>query len=156
MNPTLVVLQGEVRAVASASDIANYFLSIADSDEEVLSQLKLQKLLYYAQGFHLAIVGRPLFDENFLRWEHGPVVREVWDIYSKHGSSPLPVEAPACDLPLETRDVLDDVWRVYGQFSAWRLREMSHETPPWKDARPNAVITKTAMREFFETQLTAS
>ncbi len=63
----------------SALGIARCLLARAHEEDELLSHLKLQKLLYFCQGFTLAMTGKPLFSEAIVAWEHGPVVREVWD-----------------------------------------------------------------------------
>ncbi len=140
--------------MASALDVAKYFLNRADAADELLSHLKLQKLLYYSQGFKLAIVGPPLFDEEILAWEHGPVVREVWNEYRDFGGGGIPAPAEVVEFAPDDREVMDEVWTVFGQFSAWRLREMSHATPPWANAQRNAAIPLEGMREYFVTQVT--
>lgn len=56
-------------------DVAKYFLAQQDETAgDLISNLKLQKLIYYAQGFHLAISDRPLFPEPIKAWIHGPAV----------------------------------------------------------------------------------
>ena len=105
----------------SANQIANYFLSLTDEEVgDVMTNLNLQKLLYYAQGFHLAIHERPLFSEPIEAWMHGPVVPETYHLYSQHGAMPIPYpedfEPSAIDE--DTRELLDEVYDVYGQFSA--------------------------------------
>lgn len=67
-----------------AVDVAKYFITIngqknSDDEGNNLSKLKLQKLLYYAQGYYLALYNEALFDEEIRAWEHGPVVKEVYD-----------------------------------------------------------------------------
>ena len=76
----------------TANDVADFFLSSIDSepDGENISNLKLQKLLYYAQGTSLSILGRPLFADPIINWQHGPVVSTVYHQYKSHGKSPLP------------------------------------------------------------------
>ena len=148
----------------SVADVADYFLVLAAAEDddgqpgERLTHLKLQKLLYYAQGFHLAIFGRRLFPEIIQAWTHGPVVPTAFDIFSKHGGSPIP--PPEIDvttnLTEEQCELLNEVWNTYGQFSAWKLRNMTHEEPPWKDAyQPglNAQITVEAMTRYFRSQV---
>ena len=75
----------------SALDIAKWFLNINRAqmnfeDSEYITNLKLQKLLYYAQGYYLARKNDPLFKEDFIAWEHGPVIRKVYDEYKKNGA----------------------------------------------------------------------
>jgi uncharacterized phage-associated protein len=137
---------------ASAIDIARYFLAIQD-EEETITNLKLQKLLYYAQGFHLALTGKPLFAEQIKAWVHGPVVPAVWHEFKDCGSAPIPRPADfdPDSLNTETRSIIDEVYAVYGQFSAWRLREMTHEEAPWKEAQQSGVIPRAAMESFFKT-----
>lgn len=145
-------MHGTVTA-RSASEIARFFVWKADEEDELLSHLKLQKLLYYTQGFHLAMFDGDLFSEDVLHWKHGPVVREVWDEYKRYGGSGIPHDGEGPQIDDESTELLEEIWRVYGQFSAWRLREMSHQTDPWSSTVENAVISKESMRKFFLTQL---
>lgn len=140
----------------SASEVARYFLAIQDEGAgELISNLKVQKLVYYAQGFHLALHGEPLFAEQIKAWNHGPVVPQLWHEYKAHGSGPLPVPGAPPTLPKGVRSELDEVYRVYGQFTAWRLRDLTHTEPPWKEAfeTPSQVVTRDSMREYFKTRL---
>ena len=145
----------------TARDVANHFLLIAAADEdgEGLTHLKLQKLLYYAQGFHLAIFGQQIFPDQIEAWEHGPVVPSVWLVFKSQGSTPLPAPDAVDEgnLSSEQRELLNDVWNTYGQFTAWKLRNMTHEEPPWQGVyRPgqNMVITNDALSRYFRTQVT--
>ncbi len=78
-------------ASLTAQDVAKYFLAqIDDESGDTISHLKLQKLVYYAQGYHLALTGKPLFRDIIRAWAHGPVVRSVYNSYSKYGSKAIP------------------------------------------------------------------
>ena len=146
----------------AASTVAKYFLSRSDEEAgDTMSNLKLQKLLYYAQGFHLAMFDEPLFIEPIEAWRHGPVVRQVYAEYAWYGSGSIPAPAgfdPAGVMDQETHDLLGEVHKVYGQYSAWRLREMTHAESPWQNAwKPDTgptVIPHEAMRDYFKTLLT--
>jgi uncharacterized phage-associated protein len=144
---------------STATDVANYFIWRANADEEFgenITNLKLQKLMYYAQGFHLAWYGDPLFSEPIEAWAHGPVVRPLYFEYQKYEANPLPTpegfDPGAIDE--QTRRLLEEVYQVYGQYSAWGLRNLTHEEAPWKDTPRNATISHDAMRTFFADQLT--
>ena len=140
----------------SALTIARYFLSLADENSgDLISNLKLQKLLYYAQGFSVALRGinNPLFEEDIYAWKHGPVVKPVYQFYSRYKSDALPIgKAPN---GLDPKDVkfLDEMYRVFGKFSAWKLREMTHRESPWQDNYdPNimdAIIPLKDLRAYF-------
>lgn len=144
--------------VASVRDVARYLLNQADPDVgELISHLKLQKLCYYAQGFHLALFDQPFFPERIEAWTHGPVSPDLYVDYRSYASGPIPVPETSdfSVLSDDQRGLLDEVYEVYGQYSAWKLRNMTHEEAPWIEAAKNGggVITHDAMREFFKTRL---
>jgi len=139
----------------SALTAANYFLCQADQDAgDLISNLKLQKLLYYAAGFHLAVFDHALLSEPIKAWEHGPVVPDVYHAYKHCGSNaiPYPENPDFSHISAETQDLLDE---VYGQFSAWKLRNMTHEEPPWRETSSGEVISTEKMRAYFKTQLSS-
>lgn len=138
-------------------DIAEWFLwynnkvIMADSDADYISNLKLQKLLYYAQGSFLAIKDQLLFDEDLLAWEHGPVVSEVYQKYKKYHSSGIPFdEEYKNNITKEDESLLKEVYRVFGKYSAWGLREMTHNETPWKETKRNGVISVESIKEYFK------
>lgn len=136
--------------------VAQYSLTKADPDEgDAISNLVLHKLLYYAQGFHLALSGAPLFPESVEAWMYGPVVPAV---YAKHQSDHTEALWPDpdfyCDnLDEETRDFLDEVYEVYGQFAAWKLHALTAAEPPYRAAPLGEVISLDAMHTYFATQI---
>ncbi|MEE2058276.1 Panacea domain-containing protein [Rhodococcus artemisiae] len=142
----------------SASTIAKWFVAWAD-DEDALTNMKLQKLLYYAQGHHLARYGRPLFDDEIQAWSHGPVVPSVYRQFKRFGAAPLELRDEDAfswdDVDSETADYLGQVWNSYGGFTAARLRNMSHDEGPWiaawgqGDSR-DSEIGLASMTSFFE------
>ncbi len=140
----------------SALTIAKAILKLSEPEVgDTISNLKLQKLLYYVQGFHLAIHGKPLFEEDILAWEHGPVVKEVYRAFSQHGSNAIPVPDEEVDLTQKEKDLITEVWKVYGQFSAWRLRDMTHSEKPWLETEKFAVIPQDLLKSFFKTRINA-
>lgn len=140
----------------SANDVARYFLTLQDEDEgDTISNLKLQKLLYYAQGISLAANGKPIFEEAIEAWRHGPAVPGVYREYKKYGYQAIerPMDVDFSIYDAESRAVLDDVWSTYGQFSAWRLAQMTHVEPPWKQTEQGDDISLALLKEYFSTQL---
>lgn len=66
--------------ILSAIDVAKYLLILVDREAgDAITQLKLQKLMYIAQGIHLALYDKPLLKEEIEAWQHGPVVRELYN-----------------------------------------------------------------------------
>lgn len=142
--------------MCNLNDVIDFFISIPGEDaSDAISPMKLQKLLYYAQGFALAILGRPLFQEDFEAWQYGPVIPSVYQRYKELGNKAIPkVDLESFDrYTPDEKKLLNEVYTVFGQYSAWALSDMTHETPPWKDAQPNEIITKQAMKNYFLTQL---
>jgi len=128
----------------TAHEVARYFVSLVDEEAgDSITNLKLQKLLYYAQGVNLALNDVCLFPEPIEAWIHGPVVPKVYRAYKQHGGQAIPVERVNLEVyPKDTRELLDEVNEVFGQFSAAKLRAMTHNEPPWKDTPQGAVISQ--------------
>ena len=145
----------------NAIDIAKKMIFMAQEDEanggECLTNLKLQKLLYYQQGYHLAAFDTPLFEENVEAWMYGPVVPKVYSAYSEFGAQSLPVESGNPLTLNEEEEVLfSQVFDAYRDFSAIGLMNKTHQEKPWKDALPHdkgTVIPLESMKSFFKTQL---
>jgi len=140
-------------------DVANYYLKSQDIEAgDLMTNMKLQKLVYYAQGFYLAIKGEPLFLEPIEAWEHGPVCVPLYHEYKSYGSGPIPIPYDVDNLSVfdeETLEILEMVNVYYGQYSAWRLRNLTHQDTPWINAyhKHNAVISHKDMQDYFKTQL---
>lgn len=143
-----------------ALDIANKLIYKAQEDEpnggERLTNLKLQKMLYYQQGYHLAAFGTPLFEEEVEAWMYGPVVPCVYDVYSHYGSETLPEANNPIELLEEEEILFNQVYQAYRDFSAIGLMNRTHNEQPWLQALPHdrgTVISCESMKSFFMTQL---
>lgn len=143
--------------MASVHDVASFILEARGS----MSAMKLQKLVYYSQAWSLALVGRPLFDEQIQAWAHGPVVYELFDLH--RGKYIVPARWPAGDasaLTGEQRKLVARVLRVYGAMTATQLSDRTHAEAPWRDARKGiatgtpacVAIAHESMRAFYSTQ----
>lgn len=137
--------------------VADYFLAKQDTEAgDTISNLKLQKLVYYAQGFHLAIFNKPLFNEQIQAWMHGPVVPELYQKFKIYGSGAIPpiTEIDLIQFKEETLSFLDEVYSVFNQYSGWALRNMTHEELPWKEHEADAgVISTESMKAYFKTRI---
>lgn len=135
----------------SAFDIASWFIQYNNSQEEtdLLTDLKLQKLLYYAQGISIKYTGKTLFKENIYAFRYGPVVKEVYNKYQKFGRNHIDETVNIPEFENDIRVILEDVYEDYGQYSAWKLVEMTHNESPWLKTEKNSIITVEKMREFF-------
>jgi len=146
--------------MANVFDVAGFILQLgkAVDDEggyDLITNLKLQKLVYYCQGFALALRDAPLFSDPIEAWEHGPVCPNLYHAFKKYQAGPIPINGDSYTDKLSGEDqrLIADVYGVYGQFSAWRLREMTHQEPPWRDTPLRRVISHEKMRDYFLTQI---
>lgn len=126
-----------------------------DDITDAISPMKLQKLLYYAQGFSLALYDKALFQEDFEAWDCGPVIPCVYQQYKQYGNGAIPkIDLESFDNYTQVeKNLLDDVYTAFGQYSAWALSEMSHNTMPWKSTNRNEIISKNKMKDYFLTQI---
>lgn len=139
----------------------------ADGDSD-LTTLKLQKLLYYTQAWHLAFFDKPLFDGKFQAWVHGPVNRDVYDIYKhrKFTYSPIVMD-DVVDKEVESKLMPDDMLHVknildsYAKFSPSQLEFMTHQEDPWIQTRSGYlpyqrcenVIDEELMKSYYRKRL---
>lgn len=140
-----------------AIDVANVFLKLSKPEYgDVLTNLKLQKLVYYTQGFYLAIHNKPLFDEPIVHWEHGPVVESLYHSLKKYSAKSVPVDHdfdPSAKFDSSQLGLITDINNVYGQFSAWKLRDMTHTESPWLSTESGEEISHDLLRAYFKNLL---
>lgn len=121
-----------------------------------VSNLKLQKLLYYAQAWNLVFTGEPLFAEDIQAWVHGPVVPRVFRRFKALGWSTI--ESPVCPHHnARLSGYLKSILTAYGALGATQLERLTHSEDPWKIARKglppdvssNAVIAHKDMKTYY-------
>ncbi|MGL4552196.1 MAG: Panacea domain-containing protein [Gemmataceae bacterium] len=151
--------------MASASSVAREFvaLSYAGDEPDPLTNLRLQKLLYYAQAWSFVVRGANLFPEAVQAWRHGPVVRRVYAAVPKGVKADVLGRkqfADAAPLTAEQSAFVRAVWETYREFSATKLAALTHDEDPWLDAwgdRPEGgtgseVIPPESMADYFAKQ----
>lgn len=124
--------------------IANLMLDKADERGVKISNLALQKLLYFAHGIYLTKLKCPLVSGYFEAWQYGPVHPAVYRAFKTSGSEPITTRAVAKDpltgrtrdLPKpsdrEVHDLASAVIISYGHLSPGRLVDLSHaKDSPW-------------------------
>lgn len=140
----------------TADNVARWFLSrnkarSLNGEADLITNLKLQKLLYYAQGIHLALYGKPLFNEEIVAWQYGPAIETVYRTYRDNGSDFIKnFKPPKENFSSDEEYTLQFVQETFGQFSAWKLADMTHEENPWKDTKRNQIIPREAIQKYFE------
>ncbi|GHV41727.1 hypothetical protein FACS1894187_23660 [Synergistales bacterium] len=119
-----------------------------------ISPMKLQKLLYYCQGYALAILDEPLFRDSIEAWGYGPVIDSVYQEYKKYKGEYIPVPCPSSEERIgETAEKIARlVMYDKGRYSPLTLSNMTHQEAPWKGVfvpRENRCLSLDTMREFF-------
>lgn len=142
--------------MANVFDVADFFIQIANqSEDDQMTNLKLNKLLYYAQGVYLARTGRPLFDENIEAWTFGPVIPNIYRKYKVCGRNPIASSDDIVDRSHFTSEELEtllDVMREFGQYTGTALVTMTHRAgTPWSDTNSagKTVINKNLIKAYF-------
>jgi uncharacterized phage-associated protein len=147
--------------IATVNQIADFLLVESRDRGDVLTNLKLQKLLYYSQAWHLALTGKPIFSEDFEAWVHGPVVPSQYHRFKNHEWRPIMDEVGKPDLPADLVSHLVEIVDVFGSETATALELMTHEEKPWINARGNipidqscnTVIKKDVMLNYYRSML---
>jgi uncharacterized phage-associated protein len=146
--------------------VANWFIDTAKAKGQEITAMKLQKLVYFAHGWHLALYNRALVSERVEAWRWGPVFRDIYDAAKVYGSDPIVSRLSSFnDCPLVPEDdsriqLLQRIWGVYGKYSAAQLSKMTHEKGgPWdstweKDpGRRNMDIEDDLIKNAFKAKI---
>jgi uncharacterized phage-associated protein len=120
---------------------ARYFIIKAYEDcrEAEMTNMKVQKLLYYSQSLNLAMYDEPLFEDEIQAWRYGPVCPPAYKFYSEFEAKqlPLPDKKFLLEIPDNAKNLLEEVWGYFGIYHAYMLSDMTHLEFPWKKARKN-------------------
>lgn len=116
-------------SVAMALDSMFY-----EKNGQHMDEMRMHKLMYFAQRESLMYNNEPLFDATFYGWKYGPVLKEVRYDFKKYlsldGLSNLKFQVTE-----DTKSLLRSVFDRYGSLSPWKLSALSHEEFSWKMAR---------------------
>ena len=156
----------------NALAVANEFIERAKAANQIISPLKLQKLIAFAHGWHLALYGEPLIDEEVQAWDYGPVVASVYHEFKNFGSGPITRLATDINpdnfelytprVPLtdkRTIPLIAKIWEIYGKYSAIQLANLTHEpdsawskvrAKPENNAMRSVGIPNDWIKEEFE------
>lgn len=143
--------------MAKVFDVANFFIDLVQaSTDDQITNLKLNKLLYFAQGAYLARTGKALFDNDLEAWQYGPVVPCIYKKYKVCGKNPIMTvdeEYDPASFTAEETELLLDVMREYGKYTGEMLVSMTHkEGTPWSQSYipdQNVKIDISLLRDFF-------
>lgn len=151
----------------SAGQVANYILDLADRDGVAVTPMKLQKLVYIAFGWALALYDLQLFTEHIQAWKHGPVIPSLFHEFKVYTNNPITGRSFELNhdgstwvssIPRSDRDArgaISGTWRAYRHLSAASLRNRTHAPDtPWSrvynsEGMPGRAIPTELIREHF-------
>jgi uncharacterized phage-associated protein len=142
-------------------NVADFFIHLAKETGSYISNLKLQKLVYYSQAWYLAIYDTPLFEEDFEAWVHGPVIPALYREYKSFGWQPILKDVEKPEFSESIENFLNEVAQVYFACDAYELERMTHQEDPWikarhglpMDAPCDEIISKESMREYYKARV---
>ena len=151
-----------------ARAVANYFIDCARKVGSEMTPMKLQKLIFFGHGWHLASVGAPLVVDPIEAWTFGPVIPSVYHAFKQFGAGAitdhatyfdfkeLDFKTPQIKADDDAHEVLDAVWNVFKDTSAIELSKLSHVPDgPWAAARASSdgkkgpIIRDDLIRDYF-------
>lgn len=161
-----------------AAAVANEFLTIAKAAGEKLTPMKLQKLVYFAHGWFLALTNQPLISDRIEAWQYGPVIPTLYQHFKGYGNDAI--ESPMVEeywdsgrwnvrvpqlrnlgpLADQARNIIRKVWAEYGKYSAGRLSNATHQAgSPWEQVydadRKGLAIPDENIKAYFRGQANA-
>lgn len=133
-------------------DVADWFLG-----KDSMSPKKLQKIVYYAYAWVLTLMNESendldikLFDSRIEAWVHGPVIPELYHKYKRNGGSIIPQKSDVPNFEEDIKDILDQVWEVYGGYTGNQLESITHQESPWIEARGNCSPVEICTNEITD------
>lgn len=159
-NPVRNFLRAKPEYPAS-QELADFFLSQFRERGELLTNLKLQKLLYYADAWHLALYDKELTNERFEAWVHGPVAVSQYHRFKDFTWRPIDMKVNPAKYDDAVAKHLSEIIEVFGGESAVALEIMTHSEKPWIEARggippdepSNNIISKEITKNFYKAMI---
>lgn len=136
-----------------AKDIAAYIVNYSIEKGNCVSNLKLQKLLYYVQAYFSVKKGTPCFSDDIEHWRHGPVVREIYSeykIYFNDNIRDFNDDFPEDMIEKEDKLLINDVVDSYKGYGPWEMVEKTHKEKPWQETKSDEIIEFKEIKKYFE------
>jgi uncharacterized phage-associated protein len=154
-----------------AIDLGHIVTHYINQKGDSISHKKLQKLIYYVEAWHLVNFDKPLIDEDFEAWVHGPVIPQLYQKLKEFGFNKIEVINDEYDsineeinalikknrINTEQVELINSVLDRYGSLTSFELELLTHNEKPWIETRKgvpphvscNDVISKSRMKEFY-------
>ena len=144
-----------------AREVALAIIAFCNDHGEWLTNLRLQKMLYYCQGWHLGYYGLPLFLEDLQAWVLGPACPPIFQEFARFQHMPIDVIVPDGSVAPALAEHVREIWEAYGSLSTYDLEYYACHETPWLNARrglfrtdlSNNVVTVEDMRVYFAAEV---
>ncbi|EIF5083658.1 DUF4065 domain-containing protein [Clostridium perfringens] len=139
-----------------AMDIAEYVLDYCENiKEKPITNLQLQKILYYIQGKFIKKTKKPIFDNSIEAWQYGPVVPEVYYWFNKFVSEPITGVEKSKNVKFSNEEIklIEEVISENIDLDPWQLVKKTHDELPWKKnyvSNLNLEISYDDLKNFFD------
>ncbi len=141
----------------SSHAVANEFIALAKSEGRALTNMQLQKLVFIAHGYALAILDNPLYYHDTCAWQWGPVIPKLYKSLQIYGrnfvTEPLESE-DSLDPDTDEMDIVKAVMKGYGHLSGSQLSAMTHKpNTPWSktwDQNPFGIIGEHLIEDHYK------
>lgn len=150
-------------------DVAQFVVNYSNEKSISITNLKLQKLLYYIQAAFLVKKGEPCFYQSIVNWRHGPVVVEIYEEFKQYGSreieridettifiskdgfkfEPVEIKYDESKIEEDDRDIIKKIINVYKKSSPWDMVEKTHQESPWMHTSNYDEITRDSIKSYF-------
>lgn len=137
----------------TAKDLSVDIITYAEIQGFRMTNLKLQKTLYYVQGYYSKKIGAPLFTDDFEHWPYGPVIPSVYFAFCSFGADAIDVDTfdpPFSEFNGEEKKVIREVVDKCLSMTARSLVEQSHKESPWLNAKPSGIISYYSIFKYFQ------
>ena len=156
-----------------ALDVSHYIIAKYDNVGDLITNKKLQKILYYIKAWGVVFFKEGVIDDDFKAWIHGPVCPAVYQEYKRFGYNNISLDYQGLSSSQfinqfitkygkteEDRNkiaMIDAVFNKYGNLSSLQLELLTHSEFPWIEAREglspvetgNKKISEETMRKFY-------
>ena len=150
----------------SSKEVANWYLDTGDTQNSLITPMKLNKLVYFAHGWYLGYTNEPLIEDTIEAWDYGPVIPELYHEFKHWGSSPIKDRARSWKgikriIPRIKNSEIDPffrkIWQVYKNYSAIGLSRLTHcEGTPWWTTyheKREEVISNSLIRDYYKQKI---
>ncbi len=168
----IIIKEGGYVKMNSALDVSRYIINKCNSNNYYISNLRLQKILYFIQMEFIIEKNKKCFDDEIQAWDYGPVVPNVYHVFKRFGASNIPpiryyydrsqgllnmkkIEFKEDVICPEDRKIIDKVIVECSAYSTSKLVDITHSQPPWRNAyhhKKNSVISNKSIKRFVSQQ----